>query len=140
MCPPLQEAVSTLHPRAAHPLAGQCRNWTLGEGGLHACTGGATHRSWLALADDRARSPPAWQASRLERCPGLGLRSRARCSSLVSFTGPRRPAQCTSTTRFLPTCCRCTQLPEEVRAELLAELSERYTPQAYSLFSNNCNK
>ncbi|KAL4444688.1 hypothetical protein ABPG77_002505 [Micractinium sp. CCAP 211/92] len=33
----------------------------------------------------------------------------------------------------------CTQLPEEVRAELLAELSERYTPQAYSLFSNNCN-
>ncbi|KAL4427632.1 hypothetical protein ABPG75_001721 [Micractinium tetrahymenae] len=32
-----------------------------------------------------------------------------------------------------------TELPEDIRAELLAELSERYTPQAYSLFSNNCN-
>ena len=26
-----------------------------------------------------------------------------------------------------------------MRAELLADLSERYTPEAYSLFHNNCN-
>jgi hypothetical protein len=26
-----------------------------------------------------------------------------------------------------------------VRSELLADLSERYTPEAYSLFHNNCN-
>jgi hypothetical protein len=32
-----------------------------------------------------------------------------------------------------------TQLPEDVRDVLLADLSERYTPESYSLFSNNCN-
>ncbi|KAI7841647.1 hypothetical protein COHA_004667 [Chlorella ohadii] len=32
-----------------------------------------------------------------------------------------------------------TQLPEDVREALLADLSERYTPESYSLFSNNCN-
>ncbi|PSC68604.1 desumoylating isopeptidase 1 [Micractinium conductrix] len=32
-----------------------------------------------------------------------------------------------------------TQLLEDLRTELLAELSERYTPEAYSLFTNNCN-
>lgn len=35
--------------------------------------------------------------------------------------------------------CSYTQLPEDLRTELLAELSERYTPEAYSLFTNNCN-
>lgn len=32
-----------------------------------------------------------------------------------------------------------TEITEELRAELLAELSERFTPEAYSLFHNNCN-
>ncbi|KAL4855807.1 Desumoylating isopeptidase 1 [Chlorella vulgaris] len=32
-----------------------------------------------------------------------------------------------------------TELPEDLRAELLADLSERYTPESYSLFHNNCN-
>ena len=48
------------------------------------------------------------------------------------------PACSLSTTPPLPPCSY-TQLPEEVRAELLADLGERYTPEAYSLFHNNCN-
>jgi len=32
-----------------------------------------------------------------------------------------------------------TQLPQDVRELILADLSERYTPESYSLFSNNCN-
>lgn len=32
-----------------------------------------------------------------------------------------------------------TQLDEDIRAHLLVELSERFTPESYSLFNNNCN-
>lgn len=35
--------------------------------------------------------------------------------------------------------CSLTFIPEDVRDEFLADLSERYTPQAYSLLHNNCN-
>mmetsp|Transcript_8595 Transcript_8595/g.28135 ORF Transcript_8595/g.28135 Transcript_8595/m.28135 type:complete len:88 (-) Transcript_8595:227-490(-) len=32
-----------------------------------------------------------------------------------------------------------THVPEEVCVEFLGEMSKRFTPQAYSLMSNNCN-
>lgn len=32
-----------------------------------------------------------------------------------------------------------TQLPEDVRDELLVDLADRYTPEAYNLIHNNCN-
>jgi desumoylating isopeptidase 1 len=32
-----------------------------------------------------------------------------------------------------------TQLPSDLRESLLVDLAERYTPESYSLFDNNCN-
>ncbi|GFR40054.1 hypothetical protein Agub_g592 [Astrephomene gubernaculifera] len=32
-----------------------------------------------------------------------------------------------------------TQIPKDVREEMLADLSVRFTPQAYNLITNNCN-
>lgn len=43
------------------------------------------------------------------------------------------------TTSASPISFRHTQLDKETRDALLVDLSERYTPEAYSLFSNNCN-
>jgi PPPDE putative peptidase domain len=40
---------------------------------------------------------------------------------------------------FLPHACRVTFIPEDLRQELLLDLSDRFTPEAYSLFHNNCN-
>ena len=42
----------------------------------------------------------------------------------------------------LTVCClldRQTQVPQEVFQEYLAELGTVFTPEAYSLFDNNCN-
>lgn len=72
-------------------------------------------------------------------CPAARLIS-AGCSAPLGCPPHLLQAHRAALARLPPPCCRRTQLPEEVRAELLAELSERYTPQAYSLFSNNCNK
>ena len=35
--------------------------------------------------------------------------------------------------------CSYTQIPKEVRDEFLRDMRKVYTPEAYSLFHNNCN-